>query len=121
MNYFAQTIKSPLGDLIAVATLNGLTHVLWQHDRRYDRLKHQMIFQETEILRETADQLDEYFRGQRSDFELPLAPMGTSFQTQVWRALREIPYGETRSYGELARQLGMPGAARGARERRPGP
>jgi methylated-DNA-[protein]-cysteine S-methyltransferase len=58
------------------------------------------------------DQLDAYFAGELRDFDLPLAPEGTPFQQTVWDALREIPYGETRSYGELAEQIGKPGAAR---------
>jgi methylated-DNA-[protein]-cysteine S-methyltransferase len=58
------------------------------------------------------EQLAEYFAGERRDFDLPLAPEGTPFQQRVWSALRDIPYGETRSYGELAEQIGRPGAAR---------
>jgi methylated-DNA-[protein]-cysteine S-methyltransferase len=57
-------------------------------------------------------QLAEYFAGQRTAFELPLAPAGTPFQRNVWDALLAIPYGETRSYGELAAAVGKPGAAR---------
>ena len=59
-----------------------------------------------------AAQLDEYFAGSRKEFDLPLAPRGTPFQLNVWRALQAIPYGETISYGELARQIHLPGAAR---------
>ena len=57
-------------------------------------------------------QLGEYFAGRRLQFELPLAPRGTEFQRRVWHALREIPYGETISYGELACRIGKPGASR---------
>jgi methylated-DNA-[protein]-cysteine S-methyltransferase len=57
-----------------------------------------------------ARQLREYFAGTRRAFDLPLAPVGTSFQLAVWRALRAIPYGETRSYGQLAQALGAGGA-----------
>lgn len=57
-------------------------------------------------------QLIEYIHGERQTFDLPLAPSGTEFQRQVWRALVDIPFGETRSYGELARQLGRPDASR---------
>ena len=60
----------------------------------------------------TATQLDEYFAGTRSRFELPLAPVGTPFQRQVWLALEELPYGGRVTYGELARRLGRPQAAR---------
>jgi methylated-DNA-[protein]-cysteine S-methyltransferase len=57
-------------------------------------------------------QLAEYFEGRRCTFELPLAPRGTEFQQTVWAALRRIPYGETLSYGELARRIGRPHASR---------
>ncbi|MBK5287791.1 MAG: methylated-DNA--[protein]-cysteine S-methyltransferase [Acidimicrobiia bacterium] len=57
-------------------------------------------------------QLDEYFAGERTDFDLDLAPEGTPFQLAVWNQLRRIPYGETISYGELAKRVDRPGAAR---------
>lgn len=57
-------------------------------------------------------QLVEYFAGKRREFELELAPYGTAFQLRVWRALREIPYGAVRNYGDIARAIGQPGAAR---------
>ena len=61
---------------------------------------------------ETIRQLREYFAGRRSEFDLPLAPEGTEFQRTVWNRLREIPYGETISYGELAKRVGNPKASR---------
>lgn len=64
------------------------------------------------LLERAAAQLAEYFAGERRVFELALAPRGTGFQQLVWRALLAIPYGETRSYGELARALGRPAASR---------
>lgn len=64
------------------------------------------------ILHQAARQITEYFAGARRDFDLPLAPDGNPFQQRVWSLLRGIPYGQTRSYGELARHLGRPGAAR---------
>lgn len=62
--------------------------------------------------RKAIAQLGEYFAGRRRAFDLPLAPRGTDFQRRVWRALGEIPYGRTISYGELARRIGNPGASR---------
>jgi methylated-DNA-[protein]-cysteine S-methyltransferase len=59
------------------------------------------------------DQLHEYFAGSRTDFEMPLAPGGTPFQRAVWAQTSEIPYGATRTYGQIAAALGKPGAARG--------
>jgi methylated-DNA-[protein]-cysteine S-methyltransferase len=63
-------------------------------------------------LTETVRQLRAYFAGTLKDFDLPLAPQGTAFQRSVWRALRRIPYGETASYGEVARAIGRPTASR---------
>ena len=66
-----------------------------------------------EVLTEAVHQLEDYFDGERSDFELPLAPRGTDFQRRVWAELEKIPYGETASYGEIAGRLGLPpGASR---------
>lgn len=60
----------------------------------------------------TIRQLQEYFAGTRKEFEIPLSPQGTPFQQRVWRELCRIPYGQTRTYGEVAAQIGKPGAAR---------
>jgi methylated-DNA-[protein]-cysteine S-methyltransferase len=65
-----------------------------------------------EALRAAAEQLRSYFAGELTGFDLPLAPSGTDFQQRVWAALREIPYGRTVSYAELAVAVGRPGAAR---------
>ena len=67
---------------------------------------------ETELLRRARQELREYFAGRRREFTLPLAPQGTAFQRRVWEALLTIPYGETRSYGEIAAQIGSPKASR---------
>lgn len=66
----------------------------------------------TELLREAGKQLEEYLLGKRKTFELPFAPCGTEFQQRVWKLLREIPYGETWSYGEIARRMDHPKASR---------
>ena len=66
------------------------------------------------VLLEAQRQLREYFGGERRAFDLPLSPRGTDFQQRVWRALREIPFGETWSYADLARRAGRPGSARAA-------
>lgn len=67
---------------------------------------------ETPLLSRAAEQLDEYFDGKRHEFDLPLYPRGTPFQTSVWSALQDIPYGETRSYKNIASALGKPTACR---------
>jgi len=66
----------------------------------------------TELLRDAGNQLMEYFQGKRKEFTLPLSPQGTKFRKKVWAALCTIPYGQTRSYGEIAAQIGNPRAAR---------
>ncbi len=68
--------------------------------------------QETALLKEAGKQLQDYLAGKRKSFTLPLAPEGTEFQKQVWQALQEIPYAETRSYGEVAQSIGRPKASR---------
>lgn len=67
---------------------------------------------ETPLTLQAAAELDEYFAGERRSFTVPLAPHGTAFQLAVWQALRAIPYGETRTYGEIAAAVGRPRAAR---------
>lgn len=68
--------------------------------------------QDTDLLLEARRQLEEYFAGIRAGFSLPLAPQGTDFQKAVWRQLEAIPYGETRTYGQIAAALGKPKASR---------
>lgn len=65
-----------------------------------------------ELIKETARELSEYFSGTRTSFDLPLNPSGTGFQESVWEQLRLIPYGQTRSYGDIAKAVGNPKAAR---------
>ena len=67
---------------------------------------------ETPLLQEAEEQLNEYFAGARREFDLPLAPKGTPFQKAVWAEMCRIPYGETRTYGQLAAAIGRPKAAR---------
>ena len=67
---------------------------------------------ETPMLRRAREELLEYLDGRRRDFDLPLSPRGTPFQTSCWRALLDIPYGETRTYGQLAAAIGRPRAVR---------
>lgn len=67
---------------------------------------------QTKLLKRAGTELMEYFQGTRKEFTLPLSPRGTEFQKKVWAALRSIPYGETRSYGEIAAQVGNPRSAR---------
>ena len=70
------------------------------------------IEEETLVIKEAYHQLKDYLAGARNEFDLPLAPQGTEFQKQVWQALQTIPYGETRSYKDIAIQIGNPKASR---------
>lgn len=102
---------SPLGDLTLVADDGVLAGVYFaDHIRR--PAAERFGSRSDSIFEPAVSQLREYFAGTRHRFDLPLAPRGTDFQRRVWQLLREIPYGETRSYGALARQLGNAGLAR---------
>jgi len=113
MRLHSKSIDSPVGELKLIASDRGLLAILWQNDSpRRVRLAAQTEDANHPILLKTESQLAEYFTGKRQHFDLPLDPQGTPFQLAVWDALLAIPYGETRSYGQLARQLGNPNATR---------
>ena len=99
-------MESPVGPLTLVAGANGLESILFGYREpeggRRDFGANAAV----------VTQLNEYFSGNRVVFDLRLAPQGTSFQRLVWEQLLQIPSGETRSYGDIARALGKPGAAR---------
>ena len=112
-HYVHTKVSSPVGRLTLVASDAGLAGILWENDRQ-GRVRLPIETRESghPVLVDTARQLDEYFAGQRQAFAVPLDPVGTAFQRQVWDALLTIPYGETRSYGQIARQIGLPNAVR---------
>ena len=113
MTYFAKTVPSPVGALKLVAGEKGLCAVLWENDdRKRVPLGELIAGPEHPILVQAERELREYFAGERASFSVPLDPAGTAFQKKVWNALLTIPYGETRSYGDLARQIGNPKASR---------
>lgn len=110
---YRTTLPSPLGDLTLVADDNALVAILWPNDKvGRVRLPEATARDDHPILAAAATQLCEYFAGARTAFDLPLAPRGTDFQQAVWRALNAIPYGETRSYADIARAIGRPTATR---------
>jgi methylated-DNA-[protein]-cysteine S-methyltransferase len=113
MTYSYKKIDSPVGELKLVASDKGVTAILWENDNP-DRvpLGPLMVESENPILRETERQLGAYFAGKLQTFTVPLDFKGTAFQRRVWEALLTIPFGETRSYGEIARQIGNPSASR---------
>lgn len=111
--YVYTTVASPVGKLTLVARDNRLAAILWEHDKPERVSLGPMTPGGNEpILQETQKQLAEYFAGQRTQFELELDFQGTPFQKQVWNALLAIPYGQTRSYQQIATQLGNPKACR---------
>jgi methylated-DNA-[protein]-cysteine S-methyltransferase len=102
---------SPLGELLLLGDGESLRGLYMQDGRKPAAIRPGWRRDPAPFATALA-QLDEYFAGQRTRFELPLAPSGTPFQLSVWNELGQIGYGETRSYGELARSLGRPRAAR---------
>ena len=110
MNY--SVMQSPIGPLTVVATNGALVAVLMDGHHRPPVPESAWGERVDDALPDATRQLEEYFAGQRQAFNLPLAPSGTEFQRRVWAALAEIPYGETRSYGQIATAIGQPGASR---------
>ncbi|NVZ54303.1 methylated-DNA--[protein]-cysteine S-methyltransferase [Pseudomonas sp. B6002] len=106
-------MPSPVGQLTLVARDGKLNAILWEKDRpNRVRLGDLHEANDSPVLLETQRQLKEYFAGTRNHFELELDFTGTDFQKQVWQALLTIPFGETRSYSDIARQIGNPKAVR---------
>ncbi|WP_374572508.1 methylated-DNA--[protein]-cysteine S-methyltransferase [Acinetobacter sp.] len=106
-------LASPVGQLKLVANAQALVAVLWENENP-KRVRLAELLEEAQhpVLLETARQLNEYFAGQRRQFDLPLDFEGTDFQQEVWQALLSIPFGETRSYKQIAEQIGNPKAVR---------
>ncbi|PZU12017.1 methylated-DNA--[protein]-cysteine S-methyltransferase [Sphingomonas sp.] len=113
MTHFFKTMASPVGMLTLVAGANGLAAILWEDDKpgrvRLGAMEEQA---DHPVLVETATQLTAYFAGERTSFDLPLDMAGSVFQKRVWAQLLAIPFGQTRSYAEIARAIGSPGAVR---------
>ena len=113
MAYTFITLPSPVGELKLVANGSRLAAILWENDKpNRVRLGPMSEAPDNPVLLKTARQLDEYFAGTRNGFELDLDFVGTTFQKKVWAALLTIPFGETRTYSEIARQIGHPTAVR---------
>jgi methylated-DNA-[protein]-cysteine S-methyltransferase len=113
MVYSTKVVPSPVGKLTLVASEHGLAAILWaDDDPGRVRLAPRVEQADHPILLETEHQLRAYFAGALKRFSIPLDFNGTDFQKDVWAALLSIPFGETRSYGEIARQIGRPSASR---------
>src|SRR3990167_3455467 len=102
---YSKTIKSPIGTLTLVSTMSSLLAIDWGTNNRH----HVGCCQ---ILEDSESQLNEYFSGKRRVFELPFDLQGTKFQKRVWNELRKIPFGQTRTYKEIAQSIGSSGAFR---------
>ncbi len=113
MIYCYKIVESAVGPLRLVASRHGLAAVLWPHERPGRvRLPPAQEQRDHPLLLDVERQMNAYFAGTRSGFSVPLDFAGTDFQKNVWKALLTIPYGETRSYAQLATQIGRPAAAR---------
>ena len=113
MTFATATIPSPTGDLTLIASDAGLAAILWDDDAAMQaRYAPRRADPDHPVIAAAVSQLEEYFAGTRTTFDLPLDPVGTEFQRDVWRALLTIPYGETRSYADIARAIGRPTATR---------
>jgi methylated-DNA-[protein]-cysteine S-methyltransferase len=104
---FWTTVDSPIDPLLLIGDETGLRELQMEpHEPPVDAVR------DDDALAPVAAQLRDYFAGARTRFELPLSPRGTAFQQKVWLALREIPYGRTTTYGQIASDLGPPTASR---------
>ena len=113
MTYSYKTTQTPVGRLKLIASDRGLAAILWENDDpKRVRLSPLAEDGSHPVLLETERQLNDYFAGKRQTFSLRFACVGTEFQKEVWAALTTIPFGETRSYAQIARQIGRPKAVR---------
>lgn len=107
---YATTHPSPVGPLTIVASDAGVRAIMWPDDTaaRVPTVDEPILVESNEhpVLASAVVQLDQYFAGERHDFDVPLDAVGTDFQQAAWRALRTIPYGETVSYGQQAERMG---------------
>ena len=112
MNVVSKHVPSPVGPLLLGADDDHL-RLIWFSTPRHPLPRSVAIERgDNAVLRETGAQLEAYFTGRLRAFDLPLQPVGTAFQREVWSTLAQIPYGQTWSYGEVARCIGKPRAVR---------
>ncbi|HSF42069.1 MAG TPA: methylated-DNA--[protein]-cysteine S-methyltransferase [Thermoanaerobaculia bacterium] len=117
--WYTTTVESPCGPLFCVVGEDGaVVRIEFENGREAQKLTRKLadagirIVEDSERTAEVRRQLEEYFAGERQTFDLALSPKGTDFERSVWSELSRIPYGATRSYAEIARAIGRPGAAR---------
>jgi methylated-DNA-[protein]-cysteine S-methyltransferase len=112
-DYVSKTMDSPVGRMILVASQKGLTAIIWERENSNGMQQGNIVQDDDDpVLLNAENQLKEYFNRERQIFSLNLDFNGTEFQKKVWNALLTIPYGETRTYGEIARQIGSPKSSR---------
>jgi methylated-DNA-[protein]-cysteine S-methyltransferase len=107
----ATTMESPIGE-ITITSLDGVITGVHMHEQRHRPSLPPGCRRDDSALAPVVAQLNSYFAGELTDFDLPMEMVGTDFQRRVWAALCDIPFGETISYGELARRVGNPKASR---------
>jgi len=117
MTWYTTTVDSPCGPLICVVDEDGaVVRIAFGHGRDAQKIETEKaaipMIEDAGRTAEVRRQLDEYFAGRREEFDLVLAPRGTPFELSVWEELRRIPFGQTRSYADVARALGKPAATR---------
>lgn len=108
MEQYWLEMNSPIGPLVLIGTERAVSGINMNGHRSPPSMRPRP----NALLRRAEQQLNEYFAGSRKDFDLPVAPVGTDFQHRVWKVLQRIPFGETRSYGEVAKTAGNPLASR---------
>ncbi|HEY1096000.1 MAG TPA: methylated-DNA--[protein]-cysteine S-methyltransferase [Alphaproteobacteria bacterium] len=113
MSYVYKIAKTPVGHLKLVASDKGLAAILWENDNP-NRVRLSVTGEKMDhpVLQEAEQQLQDYFAGKRQTFSVPLDFNGTDFQKQVWQSLLTIPFGQTRSYAQIAQQIGNAKAVR---------
>ncbi|AWV87266.1 glycosyltransferase [Acinetobacter radioresistens] len=113
MKLAMQYMNSPVGRLRLIANEKALVAVLWENEQpKRIQLAELVVEPEHPVLLQVRQQLEEYFEGNRQRFDIPLDFAGTEFQKLVWTELLKIPYGQTRSYGQIAQAIGRPKAMR---------
>jgi methylated-DNA-[protein]-cysteine S-methyltransferase len=105
-------MDSPIGRLLLVSDDIALRQIIFQNEKHPQKPASDWQEASSRPITEAVRQLESYFAGRLTEFSLPLAPKGTPFQLRVWRELQNIPYGDTISYGELAKRVGNPKASR---------
>lgn len=103
---YQKSYKSPIGTLYIVEENEKIIEI------RYENKKEEVLEKNTKILEKAVQELEEYFKGKRKEFDIPLNPKGTEFMKKVWKELQKIPYGKTTSYGKIAEKIGNPKASR---------